>query len=135
MDAQLESMRSRSGHNHSLPYMWELPDVCLMWASLEGVIIRIGFQPGSCQYWKGMSYTFPQWWRNQPFSPDWKQGPYGIYFWRMSLRYPSKLPYDFPISFFMWQLLILSSGIFEGKGFLSEACVYWIPLYVTKLSA
>lgn len=60
--------------------------------------------------------------------------------WHLFLKDSTKVSFKvskwFPhLLFFLWQLLILSSGMFEGKSFLSGFHIFWIPLCITKLSA
>ena len=77
---QGENTPNRFANNHSLPYIRELPDVCLLQASLAGVTMRREIQPGCCQLCKAMSYTFSQWRRISRFLQIGNWGPYGIYF-------------------------------------------------------
>lgn len=134
---QGENTPNRFANNHSLPYIRELPDVCLLQASLAGVTMRREIQPGCCQLCKAMSYTFSQWRRSQPFPPDWKLGTIWHLFLKDVTEVSFKVTKWFPhLPFGTRQLLILSSGKkFEGKSFLSEVHIYWIPVCKTKLNA
>lgn len=118
MLTQWENTPSRSGNHHGLPYIRELPDVCLFPASLAAVTIRRGFQPGCCQHWRDMSHTFFTVVEKSAVSSRLKTRTIWHLFWKDVTEVSFKVTKWRPhLPFDNRQLLILSSGKFEGKGF------------------
>lgn len=100
-------MQNMSGN--SLPYIRELPDVCLMQASLAGVTIRRQFQPGAVSTEKACHIPFHSSGEISHFLQIRNKDHIASIFQGYQI-----IP---PTPFYNRELLILSSGKFKVKVF------------------